>query len=451
MSLCDDISNKAKTLQLDEFEVVLIQKKITTARITDSEISEIKQNYDKSIALRIIHNKKILSARMKNEDPENIFENALQMKAYVTPKKFWRSLPYPTKITKLEKTWDKTLDDISSDKVIDMANAMINSTLHEKIKSVSGSLNIVSEYFQIANSNDLNYSDKATYISGTINADSDNGSNPTSGIGFMSSRTMDSFSTDEIGKSAKEMCMDSINPTKCDSGQYSIILEPYALGELLAFVFSYNFNLKTYYDKRSCFADKLGYEIASKDFSLMDDPHSPDGIGSKPFDDEGTLTSPRYLIESGKFTNVFSDCFNAFKEGVDSSGNASRQGSPMGRDAQPVPIPSTHNLKVIPGKTTKDEVIKDTKNGILVGRLWYTYPVNPERGDFSCTARSGIRIIKDGKITAPSKPVRIIHNLQLLLRNISAICNDSRNVLQWNALPCICPTIRVDAVNITSI
>lgn len=451
MSFCDDILNKAKTLQLDEFEVVSIQKKITTARITDSEIAEVKQNYDKSTALRIIHDKKILSARTKNENIEDIFENALRMKAYVEPKKFWKSLPYPTKITKLEKTYDKTLDDIASDKVIDITNAMINSALHEKIKNVSGSLNIVSEFFHITNSNGLNYSDKATYISGTINADSENDSNSVSGIGSASSRTLDSFSADEVGESAKKMCVNSINPIKCESGQHSIILEPYALGELLAFVFSYNFNLKTYYDKRSCFSDKLGNEIASKDFSLMDDPHSPNGIGSKPFDDEGTLTIPKYLIESGKFTNIFSDCFNAFKEGFDSSGNASRPGSPMGRDTQPIPIPSTHNLKVVAGKATKNDIIKDTKNGILIGRLWYTYPVNPERGDFSCTARSGIRIIKDGKIIAPSKPVRIIHNLQLLLKNISAICNDSRNVLQWSALPCICPSIRVDAVNITPI
>lgn len=451
MSFCDDILNKAKTLQLDEFEVVSIKKKITTARITDSEITEVKQNYDKSIALRIIHNKKILSARTKSDNLEEIFTSALQMKVYVKPKKFWRNLPYPSKITKLEKTYDKTLDDISSDMVIDIANTMINSALHAKIKSVSGSLNLVSENFQIANSNDLNYSDEATYISGTINADSENSNNPVSGIGSMSSRTLDSFSAEKIGESAKEMCINSINPVKCEPGQYSIILEPYALGELLSFVFSYNFNLKTYHDKRSCFSDKIGYEIANNSFSLMDDPHSPDGIGSKSFDDEGTLTTPKYLIESGKFANVFSDCFNAFKEGFDSSGNASRPGSPMGRDAHPIPIPSTHNLKVIPGKMTKDDVIKDTKNGILIGRLWYTYPVNPERGDFSCTARSGIQIIKDGKITSPSKPVRIIHNLQLLLKNISAIGNDLRNVLQWGSLPCICPTVRIDTVDIMPI
>jgi PmbA protein len=85
----------------------------------------------------------------------------------------------------------------------------------------------------------------------------------------------------------------------------------------------------------------------------------------------------------------------------------------------------------------------------LIGRLWYTYPVNPEQGDFSCTARSGIRIIENGNIVSPGKSVRIIHNLKTLLANISAIGNDSKNILQWSSLPSITPTIKVDTVNVS--
>ncbi|TLX84875.1 MAG: hypothetical protein E6K98_01515 [Thaumarchaeota archaeon] len=99
----------------------------------------------------------------------------------------------------------------------------------------------------------------------------------------------------------------------------------------------------------------------------------------------------------------------------------------------------------------KEGMIQETKKGILVGRLWYTYPVNPERGDFSCTARSGIKIIENGKIKSPGKSVRIVHNLPMLLWNISAIGNDSRNILQWNSLPCITPSVMVDSIKITSI
>ena len=49
---------------------------------------------------------------------------------------------------------------------------MINSTLDERIADITGSLNVVFEDFELGNSNDLRFSDKATYISGMINADS---------------------------------------------------------------------------------------------------------------------------------------------------------------------------------------------------------------------------------------------------------------------------------------
>jgi len=95
--------------------------------------------------------------------------------------------------------------------------------------------------------------------------------------------------------------------------------------------------------------------------------------------------------------------------------------------------------------------IKDTKKGLLIGRLWYTYAVNPTKGDFSCTARSGIRIIENGKIKSPGTPVRIVHNLPVMLQNISAIGNDSKNVLQWASLPSIAPTVKAERIKIIPI
>jgi PmbA protein len=195
----------------------------------------------------------------------------------------------------------------------------------------------------------------------------------------------------------------------------------------------------------------LGSKIAVDDLNILDDPHAKEGIGSKSFDDEGIDTKVRPLIENGVFKNVYSDLFDAYKEEKNSSGNASREGSPMGRDSQPIPQPAPHNLHLTGGKMNRDEIIKETRRGLLVGRLWYTYAVNPIKGDFSCTARSGIRIIENGKIKAPGKSFRIVHNLPLLLQNISAVGNDEKNVLQWASLPSIAPTIKADGIKITPI
>jgi len=446
LSYCDDILKRSKALHLDECEAISIQKKITTVRITDSEIAEIKQNQEDSVAIRIVHEKKIMSARSSSSKEENFLEKILETKSFVQPKNFWRSLPFPSKIMQIERMYDPQLASISGTRAIDIANEMINSASHNSITRISGSLNIVSEHFQIMNTNGVDCSDDSTFISGIINADSEVSDLPVSGIGAICSRTLGSFSAQDVGNDALEMCINSINPKRVEPDSYEIVFEPYAFGELLAFVFSSNFNLKTYSEKRSCLSDKLGNNISSENFSLIDDPHSAEGIGSKPFDDEGTPTSPQFLIKSGVLTSLFSDSFEAFKNGTISSGNACRPGSPMGRSAQPVPIPLPHNLKVPNGNTSKNEIIQETKKGLLIGRLWYTYPVNPEQGDFSCTARSGIRIIENGKIVHPGRSVRIVHNLKTLLKNISAIGNDSKNVLQWSSLPSITPTVKVDAV-----
>ena len=126
-------------------------------------------------------------------------------------------------------------------------------------------------------------------------------------------------------------------------------------------------------------------------------------------------------------------------------------GSPMGRSADPIPISAPHNLVITAGSSSQEDMIRDTKHGLLVGRLWYTYAVNPIKGDFSCTARSGIQIIENGEVIGPGRSVRIVHNLTNLLNNISDIGKDQNRVMQWASLPSITPSIKVENISVSSI
>ncbi len=452
MSALEKALNHSKNIGIDECEIVLIKKKTTTVRITDSEIAEIKQNFDESYGIRLIHEKKIVSIQTtSSQDIKKTIDNAFLISSNLKSRDFWKGLPYNVNHKKIPATFDEKLEQISGTKVTDIAQSMINSADDKKINTITGSLNIVSEDYEIQNSNGLNFNDKATYISGIINAESELGNVPVSGIGHASCRTMEKFSAEQIGFDAKTMCVESINPQKIDSGTYSIIFEPYSVGELLAFVVASNFNFKTFSEKKSCFSNDFEKNIAIERLNLVDDPHIPEGIGTKSVDDEGIITSKRNLIEQGTFKNTFSNLFDSYKEGKESSGNASRMGSPMGRSSEPIPISQPHNLKIDSGDISQEEMIKDTKHGILVGRLWYTYAVNPIKGDFSCTARSGIRIIENGEIKSPGKSVRIIHNLPVMLKNISAIGNNQKNVIQWASLPSITPSLKAENIFVDSI
>ena len=453
MSALDKALDHSKNLGVDECEVVHIKRKILTVRITDSEIYELKNNFDENFGVRLIHDKKIASSQTSNGDEiQKAIDNSYQTISHLKPREFWKGLPIEIKSKKnLEGVYDKKLDEISGAQASDIAQSMINYALDDKISAISGSLNIVSEIFTLANSHGLCETDRATYISGVLNADSQVGESEVSGIGQGCCRTLDEFSPQQIGQDAKTMCIESINPKNCEVGEYSIIFEPYSVGELLAFVVASNFDFKTFSEKKSCFANEFKKQIAVENFSLIDNPHISQGIGSKPFDDEGIETQVSKLVEDGIFSNTFSDLFGSYKENSKSTGNASRPGSPMGRSAESIPMALPHNLQIQTGNVSQEEMIKDTKKGLLVGRLWYTYAVNPIKGDFSCTARSGIRIIEDGEIKNPGKSVRIVHNIKKLFQNISAIGNNQKNVIQWASLPSITPSIRVEKIQVTPI
>jgi PmbA protein len=452
LSALDKALNHSKNIGINECEIVIVKKKIITIRITDSEIAEIKQNFSEDYGIRLIHDKKIASIQTTNQqDIEKAIDSAFKTSSNLKARDFWGGLPHDTGLKQLDRTFDERLEKISGAEVMDIVQNMINSANSDKVNTITGSLNIVSENFEIANSNGLHLNEKATYISGIINAESEYGTLPVSGIGHASGRTLSNFSAEQVGNDAKIMCIESINPQKIDSDNYSIIFEPYSVGELLAFVVAANFNFKTFSEKKSCFSNNFEERIAIEKLSLIDDPHIPEGIGTKSVDDEGTETKKRNLIEKGIFKNTFSNLFDSYKEGKQSSGNASRSGSPMGRSSEPIPMSAPHNLKLNPGDISQEDMIKDTKHGLLVGRLWYTYAVNPIKGDFSCTARSGIRIIENGEIKGPGKSVRIIHNLPTMLKNISEIGNNPKNVIQWASLPSIVPTLKAENIMVNSI
>lgn len=448
MSVCSDVISFAQKLGADECESVFCTKKIITIRITDSEIAEIKENHERSVGIRIIKDKKISSAQSTILDAEKLVQDALVAAKNLAPREFWAGFATNSKTTPVEKTNDPRIWLLDSADASQIAQAMIDAAIHDKINRISGSLNIVCENFEIQNTASLHKTEKATYISGLINADSDNGI-LVSGIGQANSRTLESFNPSKIGTDAAQMCVDSANPGTIAAQTTSIIFDPLAVGELLFFVLGPNFNLKTYSDKKSCFP-KIGAKIAIDDLNVVDDPHMPNSLGAKSFDDEGIPTGVTHFIKNGIFDSTYSDLYNTYKENAKTSANACRPGIPLGRSASPIPISAPHNLCIIAGKQSRDEMIKNTKNGILVGRLWYTYPVNPIKGDFSCTARSGIFQVKDGHLK-PIKSIRIIHNLPILLQNVSAIGNDSKTVLPWAGMPVTCPTIRCENIPIVPI
>ncbi len=69
MSVIENALRYSKKIEIDECEIVVVKKNITTVRITDSKIVEIKQNFDENFGIRLVKNKKIASIQTSKQPP----------------------------------------------------------------------------------------------------------------------------------------------------------------------------------------------------------------------------------------------------------------------------------------------------------------------------------------------------------------------------------------------
>ena len=75
-------------------------------------------------------------------------------------------------------------------------------------------------------------------------------------------------------------------------------------------------------------------------------------------------------------------------------------------------------------------------DGIYIGRIWYTYPVNGiTAGDFSGTLIGDSYIIKNGRLAAPVQPntLRMNDNVLRVINNILGIGSDPRGTVRWSS------------------
>ena len=86
------------------------------------------------------------------------------------------------------------------------------------------------------------------------------------------------------------------------------------------------------------------------------------------------------------------------------------------------------------GSATAEDLRETVRNGLYIGRIWYTYPVNGfSSGDFTCTVIGDSYVIRDGVIAEPVKPntLRINHNTLKLLRDVVGVASERTGTIVW--------------------
>ncbi len=85
------------------------------------------------------------------------------------------------------------------------------------------------------------------------------------------------------------------------------------------------------------------------------------------------------------------------------------------------------------GDASLEDLIKDTKNGILVTRTWYIRTVDPQTLLYTGLTRDGNFLIKNGKIAHPVKNMRFNESPVKMLNTIDALGRPVR--INGNMIP----------------
>lgn len=165
---------------------------------------------------------------------------------------------------------------------------------------------------------------------------------------------------------------------------------------------------------------------------IVESPHKPRGLRSRPFDGEGVATRERALVENGRIFGWLTNLAAARQLGIGLTGHA-------GRGAGGASGTSVANVDMLAGAVSRAELIGDIADGVLVTEV-VGQGVNQVTGDYSRGA-GGFRI-RNGAIAEAVAEFTIAGNLLDMFAGLT-LADDLEAHRAFNA-----PTVRIDGMTV---
>lgn len=238
-------------------------------------------------------------------------------------------------------------------------------------------------------------------------------------------------SPEEIGKLAGDRAVARVDPGRVKSGPMPVVFDPRVGGTLVSHLVS-AMSGSAIARRASFLLDRQEQQLFDSAVTIVEEPHLPRGLRSRPFDGEGLATIARNLVDAGRVTGWLMESASARQLGKQPTGHASR-----GHGG--APGVSVSNLHLAPGSVTPEALMADIVDGIYVTEL-IGQGVNGVTGDYSRGA-SGFRIV-GGTIAGPIAEFTIAGNLIDMFAALTPADD-----LEWFRAINV-PTIRVDGMTI---
>lgn len=266
-----------------------------------------------------------------------------------------------------------------------------------------------------------------------------------SASGYASSASPDvrDLSPEKLAGEAIDKAVRSRNPIAIQPGEYTVILEGYAVSDVLEYLGWHAFNALAVQEDRSFMKNHIGERLMSEAVTIGDDGLARDLL-PLPFDYEGVPRQRIVFIENGIARAVVYDSITAAKEGKHSTGHS----LPAPNTVGPLPM----HMFLSPGTATTEEMIASVARGVLVTRFWYTRTVHPLHVTMTGMTRDGTFLIEHGQVTLPIKNMRFTTSYLDAMKNVRMVGRESKLVREeWAGRNFRAPAVLLDGFNFTGV
>ena len=428
----------------DQTEALLLIEDSSLTRFAQSGIHQHVAEKNGTLILRVVLGKKVAVITTNLLQPSSLtaaLQRAISLAKIQPPNEAFVSLPAPKRLPEIG-TFFESVDRLTPIRKAKRVKELL-SLAKEKGCTASGAFSVGKVEVAIVNS--LGVEAYQKYSDVFLHLIAENGRN--SGYASFVSRDADRLDIEALAKEATRR-VSKDEAIQIEPGEYEVILEPYAVSELLSFLGSLGFHAMAVQEGRSFLCDHLGEKMVDDRVTIYDDGLDPEGL-QVPFDFEGLPKQEVTFFEKGVAKGVTYDSFTANREGRESTGHGLIAPNTEG----PIPV----NLFMEAGHSSQEELVTSVRKGIYVTRFHYTNVVEPMKTVITGMTRDGTFLIEEGEIKAPIKNLRFTESVLKALSRISAISRDRRICSEGTGYSrrfvtgTVVPALKIDGFNFSGV
>ena len=251
---------------------------------------------------------------------------------------------------------------------------------------------------------------------------------------------LDGIDYPTLAREAVDKAVRSKDPQPITPGEYTVVLDHYAVDDILEALSLYGMGAQAVQEGRSWMCDLQGTRAMSEPVSIWDDGGSLDGW-PMPFDVEGVPRRRVELVENGLVNGPVHNTYTAAQDGVASTGHQQYFTGP----------PIASNLFMRPGSRTVEQLIASTERGLYITRFFYTRLSHNRSCVMTGMTRDGTFLIEDGEIRHPVKDLRFTQSYVDALNGVEGIGNEAKLVLNEVGFATRVPALKLANFNFTGV